>query len=154
MDMQTYHDAVWAQVEEQGGPMESVGRQANADLIEVFRENGLNPHQTALVVVELVTRTHQTLKHCFPLFEDLGKTVKFMGHLVDEGAHVADAMTRMLEAKVLMAQVYNFISLIGPGADVDDLPPVTETQAMVEESEGELAEWYERLKAASGDGDA
>lgn len=147
----TYQDAVWEKVAELGGPMDATGRAANAEVLEGLEAAGLTPPQAAIVMVELVTRTHQTLQLCFPLFEDLQKTLKFMGHLIDEGHLVADAMTRMLETKLQMAKVYNFVALVGPGADVDDLPSPEETQAEVEESEQELEAWYERLRQAANE---
>jgi hypothetical protein len=149
----TYHDAVWEKVAELGGPMDATGRAANAEVLDGLEAAGLSPAQAAVVMVELVTRTHQTLQLCFPLFEDLQKTLKFMGHLIDEGHLVADAMTRMLETKLQMARIYNFVALVGPGADVDDLPSPEETQAEIEESEQELEAWYERLRNASSAGD-
>jgi hypothetical protein len=149
-----FAEGVWDEVVQRLGPIGDDARQAHHELIGRLRDDGFSARQAGLVVAELVETARASFGTALQAFEELGRVVQFMGVLVEEGHRATEAMSRLLEAKASMAELYHHVATLASAADIAGVASVEETAQLLTEAREEVVRWYQYLEQIANDAEA
>lgn len=141
-----FAEGVWDEAVARLGPIGEDARSAHHETIARLREEGFTARQVAIVLVDAIEVARASFGAALSAFEELGRVVSFAGSLVDEGHRATEAMTRLLEAKAAMAELYHHVAQVASAADVAGVASVEETGRLVEEAREEAVRWYQYLE--------
>jgi|GEM_PF-3978981 len=136
-----YDDVVWVAVAKQQGPVGDAARAANRETIARLEADGFSAAQTATVIALRMVDARATMAAGLDAYEGLVASIELAAGHGDGPLEPSRIMEHMLESKLRLARLYNFLAGIAPAADVPGVASTDVTQGMVAESESELASW-------------